>query len=112
MRAKDSLIPNHSILSNVGKRWGNKKFKSLFDRIVLKCVESGLAKRHLPQRELYGVSEASGTVKARREIKKGQYLMGSRQCTITFPVYRAGPGNRTKNAFGEQPVYRLSENVF
>jgi transposase len=38
----DSPIPDHSVLSKARKRWGEKIFKSFFERIVLQCVDAGL----------------------------------------------------------------------
>jgi len=38
----DSEIPNHSVLSKARNRWGVDAFQRFFERIVWKCVESGL----------------------------------------------------------------------
>jgi hypothetical protein len=38
----DDDIPNHSVLSKAGARWGVAVFKCFFDRIVWQCVQAGL----------------------------------------------------------------------
>lgn len=38
----DDKIPNHSVLSKARKRWGVSVFESLFVRVVVQCVGSGL----------------------------------------------------------------------
>jgi len=38
----DSDIPNHSVLSKARRRWGVNVFRGLFERVVWRCVESGL----------------------------------------------------------------------
>lgn len=38
----DSEVPDHSVLSKARKRWGVDLFRSFFERIVWRCVESGL----------------------------------------------------------------------
>lgn len=38
----DDDIPDHSVLSKAGVRWGVEAFKLFFERIVWQCVEAGL----------------------------------------------------------------------
>ena len=38
----DDEVPNHSVLSKARTRWGVAAFQSLFDRIVIQCVNTGL----------------------------------------------------------------------
>ncbi|MGB7291444.1 MAG: transposase, partial [Thermodesulfobacteriota bacterium] len=38
----DTEIPNHSVLSKARRGWGEKAFRSFYERVVLQCVESGL----------------------------------------------------------------------
>jgi transposase len=38
----DDTIPNHSILSQARKRWGQQVFVSLFSQVVAQCVSAGL----------------------------------------------------------------------
>ncbi|MGB7293735.1 MAG: transposase, partial [Thermodesulfobacteriota bacterium] len=38
----DTEIPNHTVLSKARRRWGEKAFRSFYERVVLQCVESGL----------------------------------------------------------------------
>ena len=38
----DDEIPDHSVLSKAGARWGVEAFKIFFERIVWHCVEEGL----------------------------------------------------------------------
>lgn len=36
-------VPGHSILSKARKRWGGDVFDKLFGRVILQCMEAGLA---------------------------------------------------------------------
>lgn len=38
----DDDIPNHSVLSKAGARWGVEAFKTFFERIVWQCAQAGL----------------------------------------------------------------------
>jgi transposase len=35
-------LPNHSSLTRIRQRWGAKRFKQIFERIVRQCVDAGL----------------------------------------------------------------------
>jgi transposase len=43
----DTEIPNHIVLSKARRRWGEKAFRSFYERVVWQCVESGLEGRYL-----------------------------------------------------------------
>jgi transposase len=38
----DTEIPDHSVLSKARRRWGGEAFRSFYERVLWKCVESGL----------------------------------------------------------------------
>lgn len=38
----DTDIPDHSVLAKARRRWGEKVFKTFFERIVWQCVQAGL----------------------------------------------------------------------
>jgi transposase len=40
-------LPDHSSLTRIRQRWGAERFRSVFERTVLQCVEAGLAKGDL-----------------------------------------------------------------
>ncbi|MCP4625336.1 MAG: hypothetical protein GY850_17720 [bacterium] len=43
----DDHIPNHSLLTKAGARWGVAAFKTFLERIVLQCQQAGFIKRTL-----------------------------------------------------------------
>ncbi len=38
----DTEIPDHSVLSKARRRWGEEAFRGFYERVVWRCVESGL----------------------------------------------------------------------
>ena len=43
----DDELPNHSSLTRIRQRWGEEKFRRIFERTVKQCLEAGLVKGDL-----------------------------------------------------------------
>lgn len=40
----DEKLPDHSTLTTVRQRWGQERFRRIFERVVLECIRAGLVK--------------------------------------------------------------------
>jgi transposase len=67
----DSSIPDHSVLSKARARWGVEIFKSFFERIVWKCVETGLVdgKKIFLDSSLIDANASNNSIVDRRSLK-------------------------------------------
>jgi transposase len=43
----DEVLPDHSSLTRIRQRWGEEKFREIFERTVKQCVKAGLVKGDL-----------------------------------------------------------------
>ena len=43
----EEILPDHSSLTRIRQRWGEEKFKMIFERTVMQCVKAGLVKGDL-----------------------------------------------------------------